>query len=188
MRKKGTLLEGLKRKRNTGICVLADVFCVLWDGTKKDNTAHAQKCYDVITKKSINRTTFPKGGREGEDQSNINRSKKCFCPETRHSYKPSKWLQIQKCSAILSSSILGNKHQVLWWWTVDENFLQHSYWIIVTYLGCIFDEILSGESMAIHVINKINYKLKFLYRQNKFLNFPLRRLLCNAPTFLWLCM
>ena len=33
----------------------------------------------------------------------------------------------------------------------------------VTYLGCILDETLSGESMATHVINKINSRLKFLY-------------------------
>ena len=41
-------------------------------------------------------------------------------------------------------------------------------------------ETLSGESMAIHVINKINSRLRFLYQQNRFFNFPLRRLLCNA--------
>ena len=34
--------------------------------------------------------------------------------------------------------------------------------------------------MATHVINKINSRLRFLYRQNKFLNIPVRRLLCNA--------
>ena len=34
--------------------------------------------------------------------------------------------------------------------------------------------------MAIHVINKINSRLRFLYRQNRYLSFPLRRLLCNA--------
>ena len=50
----------------------------------------------------------------------------------------------------------------------------------VTYLGCILDESLSGESIALHVLNKINSRLKFLYRQNRFLNKPLRRLLCNA--------
>ena len=47
----------------------------------------------------------------------------------------------------------------------------------VTYLGCILDEALSGESMAIHVINKINSRLRFLYRQDRYLSFPLRRLL-----------
>ena len=51
----------------------------------------------------------------------------------------------------------------------------------VTYLGCILDKILSGKSMAIHVINDVNSRLRFLYRQNKFLDIPLRRLLlCNA--------
>ena len=50
----------------------------------------------------------------------------------------------------------------------------------VTYLGCILDETLSGESVAMHVINKVNSRLRFLYRQNKFLDIPLRRLLCNA--------
>ena len=60
----------------------------------------------------------------------------------------------------------------------------------VTYLGCILDETLSGESMATHVINKVNSRLRFLYRQNKFLDIPLRRLLCNAmiqPFFDYAC-
>ena len=50
----------------------------------------------------------------------------------------------------------------------------------VTYLACILDESLSRESMALHVFNKINSKLRFLYRQNRFLNKPLWRLLCNV--------
>ena len=50
----------------------------------------------------------------------------------------------------------------------------------ITYLGCIRDETLSGESMVTHVINKVNSRLRFLYRQNKFLDIPLRRLLSNA--------
>ena len=36
--------------------------------------------------------------------------------------------------------------------------------------------------MANHVINKINSKLRFLYRQNRFLNVPLRRLIYSAMT------
>ena len=86
---------------------------------------------NVITssQKSVNRTTSLRGGWEREDQSNINRSKTCFCPETRHWYKPSKWLQIQKYSVILSSSILENKLQVLWWRNAGGNILRHSYWI-----------------------------------------------------------
>ena len=54
---------------------------------------------------------------------------------------------------------------------------QHSK---VTYLGFILDKTLSGESMALKVINKINSRLKFLHRKNKFLTTALRRLLCNA--------
>ena len=54
---------------------------------------------------------------------------------------------------------------------------QHSY---VNYLGCILNQTLSGEPMALQVINKINARLKFLYRNNHFLTPNLRRLLCNA--------
>ena len=54
---------------------------------------------------------------------------------------------------------------------------QHSK---VKYLGCKLDETMSGETMALSVINKINNKLKFLYRKNRFLTPTLRRLLCNA--------
>ena len=52
----------------------------------------------------------------------------------------------------------------------------------VKHLGCILDGSLSGESMALNVIDKINPRLKFLHRQNYFLTPPLRRLLCNALT------
>ena len=50
----------------------------------------------------------------------------------------------------------------------------------VTYLGCILDDSLSGESMAIKVLGKINGRLKFLYRKQSFLSSQLRRTLCNA--------
>ena len=50
----------------------------------------------------------------------------------------------------------------------------------MTYLGCLLDETLSGESMALKVINKINSRLRFLYRKNRFLSPPLRRLLCKS--------
>ena len=39
---------------------------------------------------------------------------------------------------------------------------------------------MSGEAMALNAVNKINNKLKFLYRKNSFLTPALRRLLCNA--------
>ena len=50
----------------------------------------------------------------------------------------------------------------------------------VTYLGCILDDCLSGESMATKVLGKINGRLQFLYRKHSFLNSHLRRTLCNA--------
>ena len=50
---------------------------------------------------------------------------------------------------------------------------------IVEYLGCYLDANLSGESMAMKSLKKINAKLQLLYRQNEFRNSKLRRLLCN---------
>ena len=50
----------------------------------------------------------------------------------------------------------------------------------VSYLGCVLDENLSGEPMALQIIKKIKTRLRFLYRKNRFLSHPLRRLLCNA--------
>ena len=49
----------------------------------------------------------------------------------------------------------------------DINRKQHSK---VTYLGCMLDEMMSGETRASKERNKINGKLKFLYRNNRFLN------------------
>ena len=52
------------------------------------------------------------------------------------------------------------------------------------------DETMSAEAMALHVIHKINNKLKFLYRKNDFLTPTLRCLLCNAliqPHFDYAC-
>ena len=50
----------------------------------------------------------------------------------------------------------------------------------VTYLGCLLDKRMSGESMALKTIKKMNQKLKFLYRKNQFLTPELRQLLRNA--------
>ena len=43
---------------------------------------------------------------------------------------------------------------------------QHSN---ITYVGSILDEKMSGESMALKVIDKINSTLKFLHRKSNFL-------------------
>ena len=61
----------------------------------------------------------------------------------------------------------------------------------VKYLGCILDQILSGESMFLNIIEKVNSRLKFLYRQNRSLTPRLRRLLCDTvvqPLFDYACI
>ena len=50
----------------------------------------------------------------------------------------------------------------------------------ITYLGCIFDEKMTGEPMAYKTIKKINSRLNYLFRKKQFLTPRLRRLLCNA--------
>ena len=69
----------------------------------------------------------------------------------------------------------------------DIEIKQHSQ---VTYLACVMDETMSGEPMALKVLNKINGKLEFLYRKNSFLTPGHRRMLCNAliqPHFDYIC-
>ena len=51
----------------------------------------------------------------------------------------------------------------------------------VIHLGCSLDETLSGESMALKVVNEINSRLRFPYRKNIFMSSFFRRLLCNFP-------
>ena len=48
----------------------------------------------------------------------------------------------------------------------DIQLKQHSK---LKYLGCMPDETMSRETMALSVINKISNKLKFLYWENRFL-------------------
>ena len=67
----------------------------------------------------------------------------------------------------------------------DVKFKQY---LKVTYLGCELDESLSEEAMGLKVINKINGRLKFLYRKNRYLTPYL--ILCNAliqPHFDYVC-
>ena len=48
----------------------------------------------------------------------------------------------------------------------DIQIKQHSK---VEYLECMLDEAMSGEAITLSVLNKINNKLKFLNRKNRFL-------------------
>ena len=62
---------------------------------------------------------------------------------------------------------------------------------MVEYLGCCLQANLSGESMAMKSLSKINTKLQFLYIQNEFLNPTLGRLLCKSliqPHFDYACI
>ena len=47
-------------------------------------------------------------------------------------------------------------------------------------LGCSLHEALSGESMVLKVINKINSRFRFLYSKNRFFSPTRRRLLCSS--------
>ena len=60
----------------------------------------------------------------------------------------------------------------------------------VKYLGVTLDNTLSGKSMVESILTKINGKIRFLYRKQKFLSKELRRLLCNSliqPHFDFAC-
>ena len=63
---------------------------------------------------------------------------------------------------------------------IRHGTIQMKQYHTVIYLGCALDENLSGETMTLKVISKINCRPRFLYRKNRFLLQPLRRLLCNA--------
>ena len=59
----------------------------------------------------------------------------------------------------------------------------------VTYLGCVLEENLSGKTIALLLIKKINTR-RLLYRKNRFLSQSLHRLLCNViiqPHFDYVC-
>ena len=69
----------------------------------------------------------------------------------------------------------------------DKQIKQHSK---LKYLGCMLEETMSGETMALSIISKINNKLKFLYKKNRFLTPTVRRLPCNTvvqPHFDYAC-
>ena len=59
----------------------------------------------------------------------------------------------------------------------DIKIKEHSQ---VTDLGCVLDETLCWEPMALKALTKISGKVKSLYRKNKFITLKLRRMLCNS--------
>ena len=53
---------------------------------------------------------------------------------------------------------------------ISYGSLKNKQYSEVTYLGCTLNESLSGESMAVNAVSKINTNLKFPNRKNKFLS------------------
>ena len=72
------------------------------------------------------------------------------------------------------SILFGTKHKLRNAKTLNivYNGIETKQHAKVNHLGCILHESLSGESMALNVIDKINSHLKFLHRQNRFLTPP----------------
>ena len=90
------------------------------------------------------------------------------------------------------SILFASKHKIK-----KSRKLNHKYKNIkikqhlqVTYLGCVLNENLSGEPMALKALNKVNGEIRFLYTKNKFIMPTLRRMLCNViiqPHFDYAC-
>ena len=102
--------------------------------------------------------------KEIEDQLNLNSLRLCDCFINN---KLSIHLGEDKTKSILFGTKLNIKR-------AERNIVYGNVkvkpYTKVTYQCCILDESLSGESMALHIFNKINCRLIFLYRQNRFLN------------------
>ena len=60
---------------------------------------------------------------------------------------------------------------------IEIKIKQHKH---VNYLGCVLDETILCETVALRVIEKINSRLKFHFRKNRALDVTLRILLCTA--------
>ena len=52
--------------------------------------------------------------------------------------------------------------------------------MLVKFLGASIDNCMSGDSMALSIIQKASFRLKFLYRNAKFLNSNVKKLLISA--------
>ena len=50
---------------------------------------------------------------------------------------------------------------------IRDGTIQINQYHMVTYFACALDENLSGETMALEVISKINYRIKFLCKKKK---------------------
>ena len=88
------------------------------------------------------------------------------------------------------SILFASKRQIKKLQKLEIIYIQIKQHSRVTYPGCILEERMSGESMAHNVISKVNARLKFLHRENKYLTPNMCLLLCNAliqPHFDYAC-
>ena len=79
---------------------------------------------------------------------------------------PSDWLRMISDDGIIhftKSILFASKHKIkkLQKLEIIYNNIQIKQHSQVTYLGCIIEETMSGESMANKVISKVNVRLKF---------------------------
>ena len=122
---------------------------------------------------------------EIEKQLNVDFSNICYCFADN---KRSIHFGEDKTKSILFASKFKKKNiKILKIKYGAKQIKQHSK---VKYLGCLMDEIMSGETITLNVIHKISNKLKFLYRKMFFLTPKQRRLFCNAliqPHFDYAC-
>ena len=91
-----------------------------------------------------------------------------------------------KCIVFGSNRMLKHQREMI----IKRGDVRLTQYNNVTYLGCILDANMSGQSMCIKALGKITGRLKFLYRKQSFLDQTLRRLLCNAliqPHFDYAC-
>ena len=68
----------------------------------------------------------------------------------------------------------GNKCNLSLTLTRNENVIK-----VVEYLGCLLDKNMFGKTKSRMALKKVNRRKKFLYRQNRYLSYPLKRILCN---------
>ena len=97
----------------------------------------------------------------------------------------SKWLVDNKLSLHLGKTecvVFGSKRKLkkISQFSISCNGIHIKAQKSVKYLGQILDDNMSGETSAEEVIKKANSRLKFLYRQKKFLNMNLKKTLCSA--------
>ena len=84
-------------------------------------------------------------------------------------------LSVHFCEDKTKSILFSPKHRSKSIGQIDISYkdIKIKQYSKVTYLGCVLDECLTGESMAMQVCTKVTSKLKFLYRKKQV---PFKRL------------